>query len=112
MKPLTKRERPKELQSKTTRQKTGCGNLYVTVCYDEQGRPFEVFATLGRAGGCAASQNEALTRAITLGLRCGVAPEEYVKELVDIRCPSPIMFPEEERILSCADAIAKVLSEA
>jgi len=106
---MQKRERPKSLPSITTRTETGCGHLYVRVSQDEEGKPFEVFATLGKAGNCATCQNEALTRAITLGLRYGIPVEEYVKELTGIRCPSPYLYPKEEATLSCADAIAQVL---
>lgn len=104
-----KTPRPKELDSKTVRIKTYCGNMYVTVS-EHEGNPFEIFATLGKAGGCMNANMEALTRAITTGLRYGVPLQEYIDELKDIRCPTPVMFPEEDRVLSCADAIAKVLA--
>ena len=105
-----KGERPKVLNGKTVKIKTGCGNLYVTVNLNSS-QPVEVFARLGKAGGCSNSQNEALTRAISLGLKSGVPVEEYVNELKGLQCPNPNMFPKEDRILSCPDAIAKVLEE-
>jgi len=107
---MEKQERPKELKGKTVKVLTGCGNLYITLNKDGSSL-FEVFATLGKAGGCANCQNEALTRAITLGLRCGIPKEEFIKELEGLQCPNPIMFPKKDRILSCPDAIAKVIEE-
>lgn len=108
---MKKKERPKVLPGKTIKKQTGCGNLYVTL-NKLDGKLFEiVLPSLGKAGGCATCQNEALTRAITLGLRYGIPKEEYIEELEGIKCPSPHMFPIEERILSCPDAIARVLRE-
>jgi len=107
---MEKQPRPKILPGKSVKVKTGCGNLYITLNKVDD-KLFEVFATLGRAGGCANAQNEALTRMITLGLRCGVLKEEIIKQLTGIQCPNPVMFPEKERVLSCPDAIAKVIKE-
>ena len=107
---MVKKERPRALEGKTVKIGTGCGNLYVTLNRNGEGL-FEVFATLGRSGGCANCQNEALTRAITVGLRCGIPKEEYIRELEGIQCPNPVPFPQENRVMSCPDAIAKVLRE-
>ncbi len=105
---MEKKERPKVLKGTTTKVETGCGNLYITVGCNN-GHPIEVFATLGKAGGCSNCQNEALTRSITLGLKYGIPVEEYVRELEELQCPSPNMFPMVDRVLSCADGIAKTL---
>lgn len=104
-----KKARPKQLEGKTVRVTTGCGNLYITLNKDGDSL-FEVFATLGKAGGCAICQDEALTRAITLGLRYGIPKEEFVKELEGLRCPNPV-WGDGDQILSCPDAIAKVMKE-
>jgi ribonucleoside-diphosphate reductase alpha chain len=106
---MEKIKRPKETQGTTTRVETGCGHLYVTVGKDN-GNIIEVFATLGKAGGCAKAQGEAITRALTLGLKYGIPVEEFIKEFDNIRCPSPAIS-EREQIYSCADAIAKVLKK-
>jgi ribonucleoside-diphosphate reductase alpha chain len=100
-------ERPKELQGKTYKMPTGCGSLYITANVHNN-KLFEIFAKLGKAGGCSACQTEALTRSISVGLRSEVDPEEYYTTLLGIHCSSAA-FSEGEQILSCPDAIAKVL---
>jgi len=75
------------------------------------GKLFEVFATLGRGGGCAVCQSEALTRGITLGIKCGIPVPEYARQLKGIRCPNPMPFPKEDAVFSCPDAIARTLEK-
>ncbi|RKY90626.1 ribonucleotide-diphosphate reductase subunit alpha [candidate division KSB1 bacterium] len=103
----TKRERPPALKGKTIRMETGCGPLYVTINEDEYGL-FEVFNTMGKAGGCVASQTEAIGRLISLALRSGVSTEAIIKQLIGISCHKPYGFGAQ-RILSCADAVAKAI---
>jgi len=104
---MEKHKRPKQIQSTTVRMETGCGHLYVTVGKDN-GKIIELFATLGKAGGCTMAQNEALARAISLGLKYGVPAKEYVNELENVKCPHS-SWDNGIQIMSCADAIAKAL---
>ena len=107
---MKKKERPQTLSGKTVKVTTGCGSMYVTLNGDDVG-VFEVFAALGKAGSCAKVQSEALTRMVTLALKYDVPMQEIIDELQGLQCPSPWLFPMEERTLSCPDAIAKVLRE-
>ena len=86
---------------------TGCGPLYVTINEDDDGL-FELFTTMGKAGGCAASQSEAIGRMVSLAWRSGVRPEEVIKQLLDISCHSPAGFGAN-KVFSCADAVARAI---
>jgi ribonucleoside-diphosphate reductase alpha chain len=102
------RPRPNVTVGTTTKIATGCGNLYVTINVDEKGLPFEVFMSMGKAGGCAMSQLEALGRLVSLALRSGIEATAIIEQIRGIRCPSP-SWEKGGRIFSCSDAIARVL---
>ena len=108
---ITPRPRPPVVKGTTTKIRTGCGSLYVTINEDDEGHPFEVFMQMGKAGGCAASQLEAIGRLISTSLRAGVDPREIIHQLRGIRCPAPYWGKGGIRIFSCADAIARVIAE-
>ena len=83
---LTPRTRPQAMTGTTERIKTGHGTMYITINFDETNSPFEVFSTLGKAGGCDSAQLEAISRLVSLALRSGVAIKEVVSQLKGITC--------------------------
>lgn len=107
---LSPTARPEVTTGTTTKISTGCGNLYVTVNMDGEGEPFEIFTQMGKAGGCAASQLEAVARLVSLALRCGIDTKDIIDQLKGIRCPSP-SWENGKRIFSCADAIARAMEK-
>lgn len=105
---ISPRPRPVITQGFTERVKIGCGNLYITVNYDDTGI-CEVFTSTGKAGGCP-SQSEATARLASVALRSGLAVEEIYDQLKGIRCPSTIR-QQGLSCTSCPDAIAKILAK-
>jgi ribonucleoside-diphosphate reductase alpha chain len=93
----------------TAKMKTGCGNLYVTINRDDNGL-CEVFTRMGKSGGCANAQSEAVARLVSLALRSGLDPRSIVRQLRSIRCPAQLMTPGG-MVFSCPDAIAQALEQ-
>ncbi len=105
------RPRARVTAGRTFKFRMGCGTLFVTPNCDERG-PCEVFANLGKAGGCPA-QTEATCRAISAGLRSGVDPRVFIEQLRGIRCLSAARKRDADvDVLSCPDAIARAMEEA
>ena len=100
------KERPETLEGFTTKMMTGMGNLYVTVT-ELNGKPFEIFATIGKSGRSTTAKTEAIGRLVSLALRSGVEVEKIVKQLEGIGGEYPI-FQKDGLVLSIPDAISRV----
>ncbi|MGN0709974.1 MAG: vitamin B12-dependent ribonucleotide reductase [Anaerovoracaceae bacterium] len=100
------RPRPAITRGFTEKVKIGCGKLYVTTNYDENGI-CEVFTSTGKGGGCP-SQSEATARLVSLSLRSGISLDNIYHQLKGIRCPSTVR-QQGMGCTSCPDAIARVL---
>lgn len=109
---ITPRPRPEVTRGITEKVVIGCGNLYITVNYDDKGI-CEVFTNLGRAGGCP-SQSEATSRLISTALRSGLEVDAIIEQLKGIRCHSTLRqrgINKNIKVLSCPDAIGRVLDK-
>lgn len=101
------RSRPEVTHGITRRLETGCGHMYVTINTDDRGA-CEVFVQMGKVGGCASAQLEAIARLSSLALRSDVKLQAIIRQLKGIRCQSP-MWHKGEIISSCGDAVGKAL---
>ncbi len=102
------RGRPAMLRGVTRQISSPLGTMYVTINEDEKGRPFEVFVALGKAGGAAMADAEAIGRLISLALRSGVSMRDIHRQLRGISSDRAVGFGDS-KVLSSPDAIAQVL---
>lgn len=101
--------RPSSLSGITDKINTGYGNLYVTI-NTLNGKPFEVFAQIGKSGYSTMADTEAICRLVSLALRSGIGVDKVIEQLIGIGGASPV-FQEGGLIMSIPDAIAKVLKK-
>ncbi len=104
-----KQARPQMISGFTERVRSGHGNMYVTVNFDEQSRPFELFANVGKTGSCDSAQIEAITRLVSLALRSGIEPQDIVDQIRGITC-CPV-WDSGSLVRSGPDGIALVLDK-
>ena len=103
----TVRKRPDILQGFTQKVQTGLGAMYLTV-NEVDGKPFEVFATIGKSGRSITAKAEAIGRLVSLALRSGVSVRDIVTQIKGIGGEHPV-FRGKGLLLSIPDAIAWVL---
>src|SRR4029077_1500106 len=105
-----KRSRPDKLRGTTIRKETPLGVMFVNITEDEKGQPFEVFLTLGKAGGSAMADAEAMGRLISLALRSGIPLPEVHKQLRGISSDRAVGLGPN-KVLSVPDAIGIAIQE-
>ncbi len=103
-----KRQRPAVLKGRTSKMNSPLGDLYLTINEDESGRPFEVFCTLGKAGGAAMADAEAIGRLISLALRSGIPITAVRDQLRGISCDRAVGVGPH-KVLSAPDAIGQAI---
>jgi ribonucleoside-diphosphate reductase alpha chain len=101
------RVRPDIVLGFTQKVKTGLGELYLTV-NEIDGKPFEVFATIGKSGRSVTAKAEAIGRLVSLALRSGVDVADIVGQLKGIGGENPV-FQKKGLLLSIPDAVSWVL---
>jgi ribonucleoside-diphosphate reductase alpha chain len=105
-----KRSRPDKLRGTTYRKETPLGVAFISINEDEKGQPFEVFITLGKAGGSAMADAEAMGRMISLALRSGIPLQSVIKQLRGISSDRAVGLGPN-KVLSVPDAIGIALDD-
>ena len=103
-----KRQRPSALRGYTMKMNSPLGDLYVTINEDERGRPFEVFCTLGKAGGAAMADAEAMGRLMSLALRSGISIQQVKDQVRGISCDRAVGLGPN-KVLSVPDAVGQAI---
>jgi ribonucleoside-diphosphate reductase alpha chain len=103
-----KRQRPAALRGYTMKMNSPLGDLYVTINEDEGGRPFEVFCTLGKAGGAAMADAEAMGRLMSLALRSGIPIQQVKDQVRGISCDRAVGLGPN-KVLSVPDAVGQAI---
>jgi ribonucleoside-diphosphate reductase alpha chain len=103
-----KRSRPDLLRGSVRRIETPLGTLYVTITEDDKGQPFEVFMSLGKAGGAIMADVEAMGRLISLALRSGIPIREIHRQLRGISSDKVIGLGPH-KVMSVPDAVGIAL---
>lgn len=99
-----KRLRPETLRGVTRRVETPLGTMYVTITEDEKGQAFEVFMSLGKAGGALMADVEAIGRLISLALRSGIPMKEIHRQIRGISSDRAIGLGPN-KVMSVPDAV-------
>ncbi len=105
-----KRARPDTLRGITTRIETPLGTMFLNITEDDRSQPFEVFINLGKAGGAAMADAEAMGRLISLALRSGIPIREVHRQLRGIASDKAIGLGPN-KVLSVPDAIGIALEK-
>ena len=105
-----KRQRPDVLKGRTLKMNSPLGDIYVTINEDAAGRPFEVFCTLGKAGGAAFADAEAIGRLMSLALRSGVPITAIRDQLRGISSDRAVGLGPN-KVLSAPDAIGQAIEK-
>ena len=105
-----KRARPDKLRSTSMRKETPLGTMFVHISEDDRGQAFDVFISLGKAGGSAMADAEALGRMVSLALRSGIALPEIVRQLRGISSDRAVGLGPN-KVLSMPDAVGIALEE-
>lgn len=102
-------DRPDVVYGFTQKIDTGLGTMYLTI-NEVGGKPFELFATIGKSGRSITAKAEAIGRLVSLAMRSGIAVRAIVEQLKGIGGEHPV-FRKKGMIMSIPDAIAWVLEQ-
>jgi ribonucleoside-diphosphate reductase alpha chain len=98
------------LRSTAIRKETPLGTMFVHITEDDKQQPFEVFINLGKAGGSAMADAEAMGRLISLALRSGISIQQVHRQLRGISSDRAVGLGPN-KVLSVPDAIGLALED-
>lgn len=102
-------DRPDLIYGFTQKVRTGHGVMYVTI-NEINGKPFEIFATIGKSGRSVTAKAEAIGRLISLALRSGIKVRDIVRQVKGIGGEMPVFQSGKQgQVQSIPDAISWVL---
>ena len=84
-----------------------CGQIYLHVNVDEEGRPIETFIDLGEAGDCVNCFLNGVAKLGSRALQWGVPLKEIAKAFRGARCPKPKLY--KNACFSCLDGVARMI---
>lgn len=96
--------RPAKTRSITTEVKSTCGEIYITVGFNDNNSPFEIFIRFGKAGGCASAMADGFARLCSYALRSGMPISRAIKAFEGQSC----QYGTEN---NCLNQIAIVLKD-
>ncbi len=103
-----KLKRPDMLRGMTRRVTTGCGKMYVTANFTEDGKLCEILTNAGKSGGCMNVQIQTICMLISNYIQIGGSPDELLHMLKGGTCHA---HNSESPMSSCSDAIGKVVEK-
>lgn len=107
---IRKEPTPEEAWGIRLRKRSDVGNVYTALYHNAEGRPVEIFVTVGKSGGYVAGAAEVTGRLASLALKYGASPHEVADELIGITCGTPYGVGSKA-VLSMFDAVGKSLAE-
>ena len=98
-------KRPTSLLTESHEVQVGCGTLYVTISQTHE-KYREIYAQLGKTGGCARCFTEVISTLVTEALNNRTPLEKVIHQFEGVRCPSDSGF-----LPSCPVAMGKIMEK-
>ena len=103
--------RPDALDGTTRKAKMDCGTAYITINPRADGKGYEVFINIGKAGSCAGALLKAIGRLISLCFKYFVPVSEVSDALQGIHCTAGPIGDISNTPKSCVDYLGWLLNK-
>ncbi len=109
---ITPEDIPDIMPSLKLKQKTPFGQMHANLTIDPtSGKPYEIFAQVGKGGDIAHADLEAICRLASISLRSNTSPWSVVEQLEGIGSTVSSGMSREGEISSLGDAVSRVLKK-